>query len=279
MYVGIDIGGTKLLAAYSPDGRRMVRSEKIATPTNPKAALEAMVDLAHKVAAGKPIASIGLSSPGPLDLDRGIILTPPNLPWHNVEAKRWLAKHLQATVVMQHDAACGGLAEALIGAGQGFKRVLYITISTGIGVSLIVDGQVYHGANRNVEGGHITVVKDGPVCGCGGRGHFEAIASGRAIKREFGKYAYEIHDARTWDKIAANMAVGISSLIAVTTPDVVVLGGGVSVHYRKFHKFLMKHLASDYPFGIPPLRQAKYVETAPVLGALLLASQAQQRLL
>ncbi len=279
MYVGIDIGGTKLLAAYSPDGRRMVRSEKVATPASPKAALDTMVELVSKVSAGQPIAAIGVSSPGPLNLDRGVILTPPNLPWRYLDIKKQLEKRLHATVVMQHDAACGGLAEALLGSGKDFKRVLYVTISTGIGVSLINAGQIYHGGTTNIEAGHITIVKDGPLCPCGGRGHFEAMVSGKSIKRTYGKYGYEIKDAATWDKIARDMAAGLASLIAVYAPDVVILAGGVGVHYKRFIKPLNKYLAEDYRFGIPPVKLAKYVETAPVLGALLLASRAQQLIL
>ena len=279
MYVGIDIGGTKILVAASPNGRRMVRSQKIATPASSRAGVDAMVDLVHEVAGAKPVASIGVSSPGPLDLARGIITTPPNLPWHNVEIKRLLEKRLHVNVTVQHDAACGGLAEATLGAGKGSQRVLYVTISTGIGVSLIAGGRVYHDANRNIEAGHITIVQDGPECSCGGRGHFEALASGRAIKREFNKYAYEIKDARTWEKIASHMAAGLASLVAVYAPDIIVLAGGVSVHFHKFQKPLERYLKEDYRFGIPPVKLAKYVETAPVIGALLLASQAEQLLL
>ncbi|HSX14447.1 MAG TPA: ROK family protein [Candidatus Saccharimonadales bacterium] len=279
MYVGIDIGGTKLLAAASNDGRRMIRSHKIATPKDPRAALAAMIELVHQVSAGRPVASIGVSTPGPLDLHKGVILTPPNLPWHNVEIKRGLERSLHANVVVQHDAACGGLAEAILGAGKDYQRVLYVTISTGIGVSLITDGQVYHGAARNIEAGHITIAQDGPECSCGARGHFEALASGRAIKRQYGKFAYEIHDAKTWDQIAQHLAAGLSSLVAVYAPDVLVLAGGVSVHWRRFARPLAHYMAADFRYGIPPIKLAKYVETAPVIGALLLASQAERLLL
>lgn len=278
MYVGIDIGGTKILAASSPTGRKMVRSQKITTPSSVKAAVDAMVDLAHEVAGSKPIASIGVSTPGPLDLARGIITTPPNLPWHNVEIKRLLEKRLHANVTVQHDCACAGLTEALLGAGRGFHKVLYVTISTGIGTGLIIGGQIYQGT-QNIEGGHITIQKDGPECGCGGRGHFEALTSGHAIKRQFGKEAYEIKDARTWDKIAQNIAAGLSSLTAALGPDVIVLGGGVSVHFQRFKKPLEHYMNKDFRFGIPPVKQAKYVETAPVIGALLLASQAEELLI
>lgn len=278
MYVGIDIGGTKILAASSPTGRSMTKSQKIATPENPKVAIDAIVDLVHNVSGGKPVASIGVSSPGPLDLARGIITTPPNLPWRNIEIKRILEKRLHASVTVQHDCACAGLAEALLGSGIGYHKVLYVTISTGIGTGLIIGGQIYHG-KQNIEGGHITVIKDGPECSCGALGHFEAIASGHAIKREFGKNAYEIKDAATWDKIAQNMAVGLSSLTAALGPDIIVLGGGVSVHHAHFKRPLDKYMHQYFRYGIPPVKIAKYIETAPVMGALLLASQAEQLML
>jgi glucokinase len=279
MYIGLDVGGTKILAGASPDGRRLVKTEKISTPTDPKKAIAVMTDLAFKLAGSQPIASVGVSSPGPLDLQKGIMLTPPNLPWRNFEIKRQLEQSLSANVTVQHDAACGGIAEATLGSGSGFKRVLYVTISTGIGVGLIVDGQAYHGNNTNIEAGHMTIQQDGPICSCGAKGHFEAMASGRAIKRSFGKYAYEIKDRSTWEKIAAIIAAGLASFIAVYAPDVVVLAGGVNVHFKKFQRPLIQNLEQDFRYGIPEIRLAKYVETAPVIGALLLASQAEHLLL
>ena len=181
-------------------------------------------------------------------------------------------------MALENDAACGGLSEALLGSGKGFKNVLYITISTGIGTSLIIDGQIFKG-NRNLEGGHTTVDKDGPICSCGKPGHFESIASGKAIKRDFGKYAYEIKDKATWDKIANNMAIGVGNMMAIFSPDVVVLAGGVSVHWKHFSSPLIKHISDHYPFEIAPIKLGKYIETAPVMGALLLASRAEQLLL
>jgi len=278
MYVGIDIGGTKILAASSPTGHSMKRSQKIATPENPRATVDAIVDLVHQVSGGRAIASLGVSCPGPIDADRGVVVEAGNLGWKNVPLKRLLEKRLHVNVTLENDAACGGIAEARLGAGINFQHVLYITISTGIGTSLLVDGQLYRGS-RNLEGGHITVQKDGPKCSCGKLGHFEAIASGKAIKRDFGKYAYEIKDKPTWDKIAANMAVGIASLSATLAPDVVILAGGVSVHWVRFHKSLERHIGDYLPYQAPTLRLAKYIETAPVIGALLLASQAEQLLL
>jgi len=276
MYVGIDIGGTKILAAASTTGRTMGTSQKIATPSSAKAAVEAIVGLVHQVADGHPVASIGVSSPG--WIDHGTVMSADNIGWHNVNISSILSKRLHAHVTLENDAACGGLAETILGAAKGYRHVLYVTISTGVGTSLIVDGKIFRGS-RNLEGGHITLQKDGPLCSCGAKGHFESLVSGKAIKRDYGKYAYEIKDAKTWDKIAENMAMGIASLIAAEAPDVVILAGGVSVHWQHFKRPLQKKLSEFWTGEIPPIKLAKFVETAPVIGALLLASQAEQLLL
>lgn len=275
--MGIDIGGTKLLAAYSSDGRRLTTTAKIATPQDQRQAIPAIMKLIDQVAAGRPIASVGLAAPGPLDFERGIMLAPPNLPWRNFPIVKALQDKTRHHVSLTHDAAGGGLTEAILGAGQGFKRVLYITISTGIGTSLVIDGQIDHGQS-NSEGGHITIQSDGPICSCGARGHFEAVVSGRAIKRRFGKAGYQITDPKIWDEIARDMAAGIASLAAITTPDVIVLGGGVSVHFARFKKPLAHHLGEVYKFHLPPVKMARFVETAPVIGALILASRSDHQL-
>lgn len=278
MYVGIDIGGTKMLAAYSPDARRLVATAKMATPKNQREAIPDIVKLIDQVAGGRQVAGIGVSAASPMDLNRGIMLTPPNLPWRNLPLLKDLTAATRCAVTVAHDADCGGLAETLLGVAQGFKRVLYITISTGIGTALILDGQIYHG-QHNLEGGHITVqAHDGPTCSCGAPGHFEAVASGQAIKRRFGKPAYQITDKATWNAIAYDFAVGIASLAAMTTPDVIVLAGGVSTHYDRFKAPLARHLKEVYRFELPPIKLAKFVETAPVIGALQLAARTDQKL-
>ena len=278
MYVGIDIGGTKMLAAYSPDARRLTATAKMATPKNQREAIPDIIKLIDQVAHGRQVASIGVSAAGQHDLTRGVILTPPNMTWRNLAITKELSHRTGRHVVLENDAACGGLAEAMLGAGRDSRRMLYVTISTGIGTSLISGGQIDRG-RLNTEGGHITIqAHDGPACHCGAKGHFEGMVSGYAIKRRFGKPAYQITDKATWDLIARDMAAGLASLAAMTTPEVIVLAGGVSTHYDRFKVPLARHMGEVYRFELPPIKLAKFVETAPVIGALQLAARADQKL-
>jgi glucokinase len=174
--------------------------------------------------------------------------------------------------VIENDANTAALAEQHLGAGKGSKVMLFVTISTGIGTGLVLDGKVYHGAH-DTEGGHVIVEPGGPLCGCGGRGHFEAVASGRAIERDYGRIARDIHESAIWNDIAAKVAVGLSSLITAYSPDTVVLGGGVGgVHYDRLHRPLLKHLErSHLLYPLPKIRRAKFTETAPLYGCFILA--------
>jgi glucokinase len=271
MLIGVDIGGSKVLVAGSDSRLRLKGTRKQATPASPRAGLELIQALIHQVAGDQAIDAIAVAAPGPLDVRRGTLLRPPNLPWPDLNLAAPLSQAFRVPVTIENDANAAGLAEAALGAGRGYHIVLYVTISTGIGTGVVVGGHIYHGAH-DTEGGHITINPQGPPCGCGGRGHFEAVCAGPAIFERFGKHAFEIKDRPTWDLIAADMALGLGSLISLLSPEVVVIGGGVGVHYPRFHQPLKKHLDRyNLLYPPPPVVQAKFVESAAVMGALLLA--------
>ncbi len=276
MYIGVDIGGSKILVAGSTDGRTIAASQKIATPPDAKQGVMEIIHLIEAVADRSDVQAIGVSFAGPVDPKNGKTLLPPHIHgWKNFDLLSPLRSHFGVPVALENDAQLAGLAEARFGNGQNYRSVLYITISTGIGTSLIIDDQIYHGAH-SLEGGHITLDPNGPECGCGGRGHFDAIVSGSAIVKQFGRPAKDIpaSEVKTWDTIGKNLSVGVASLITALSPHIVILGGGVSVHYDKFKDPLHKYL-SKYPllYPCPPVVQAKFVETAPIYGAFSLAQQ------
>jgi predicted NBD/HSP70 family sugar kinase len=108
----------------------------------------------------------------------------------------------------------------------------------------------------------------------GKRQEFEEAVSGRAIKRRFGKFGYQITDPKTWDLYAADLALGLHDLITVLSPEIVVIGGGVGVHLKRFHDPLVKHLrALKQMYELPPIVEARYIETGTAHGALILASR------
>lgn len=274
MFIGVDIGGSKICIARSAFANKIDKSIKISTPDDGKSAMELIISNIVKIAGKYAIDAIGVSAPGPLDLDRGMILRPTNLHWHNLNLTKPLNKAFGVPVILEHDATCGGLAEATYGSGKKYHYVQYITISTGIGSCFVIDKQPLKG-KYNSEGGrqiidinHHKFEKQ--------IGSFEQIASGQAIKRKFGKIAAQIDpsDEQSWRYIAHNLSVGIYNFITINSPEIVVLGGGVSVHFDKFINYLKEYL-EQYPtvYPLPPIVQAKYVETAPVLGTIMLASQ------
>jgi len=269
MYIGVDIGGSKILVVAGDASYRIVRQAKVETPDTAEQGMIEIIHLAEQVAAGKKVKAIGVAAPGPVDRARGRLFdTPPrNLKWGPLDIGHQLTNHFQAPVAVEHDASAAALAEAVIGAAKGKRNVLYVTISTGVGMAVVTDGEIYHGAH-DTESATLYIDQ-------GGRSQeFEEVVSGRALKRRFGKYGYQITDPKIWDTYAADLALGLHDLITVLSPEIVVIGGGVGVHLDRFHDFLVAHLKtmkSMYP--LPPIIGAKYIETGAAYGALILASR------
>lgn len=278
MLVGVDIGGTKIAvsAAEDPDGRLV--SARTSTPATGEEGLREIVRLVQQCVDGAGIEAVGLACAGPLDIARGMLVRPRREGWADLPVVGLVASELGAPVVMDNDANCGGVAEHRSGAGRDSSVLLYVTISTGIGTGLVVDGKVFRGAH-DTEGGCITLDPDGPECpACGGRGHFESFASGLSLKRDFGTTPDLIFDPAAWDEIGRRLAVGLSSLMAMMSPDRVVLAGGVANQFDRFREPLERHLASlRTPYGPAPVVPASYVDDAPVRGALHLAREAAAR--
>lgn len=266
--VGIDIGGTKLATVVADSTGHILG--KVRKPTlaekGPEYALGLLFDMVRETIslAGveqAAISAIGVSCGGPLDTKTGIVYSPPNLPgWDALPLKAKLESEFQVPVTIENDANASALAEYRFGGGRGYNAVLYMTMSTGIGGGIVLDGQIYHGANDSAgEVGHQILLPDGPLCGCGKRGCLEALCSGPAIARraqaairkkltdnkasttmltltdgriEDVKSEHVLEAARTGDALALElvsetayyMGWGIANLVNVLNPDIVLLG-------------------------------------------------------
>ena len=266
MIIAVDIGGTKMRIGYSEIGDHLKDYIDIPTPINQRVVVSTISETIKKlVGSSTEIDAIGIAAPGPINKDRGTIISPRTIPWRNLRIVQGLKKIYNCPVVLEHDATAGGIAEARIGAGKDHSVVLYITLSTGIGNSIIVDGSPLP-SKHNPEGGWQLIGTDPS------EDRFSLQANGKAIEQRFGKKPSEIHDHHTWQIIAQDLALGIYNMITIIQPDCVILGGGVSVNYKRFIKPLKRRLAELSPvYPLPKITKARYTDTAPAIGAILLA--------
>jgi len=188
LYVGVDIGGTKIAAGLVDANGRILSHIRVPmiSHSSAEAGLNAVLGALDQVTAGSSdIAGIGICSPGPLDPTTGVILNPPNLPcWRNFPLAESVQKVYPVRVKVDNDANAAALAETRWGAARGYKNVFYTTIGTGIGTGIVLDGKMYHGRTGSAgEGGHTSIDYRGPVCGCGKPGCIEVLASGNGIAR------------------------------------------------------------------------------------------------
>ena len=266
MYLGIDIGGTKtLIACLDKDG---VIQQSVKFPT-PQDYGDFLNDLAKNVAtlSTKEFAACGVAAPGRLDTKKEVGVVFGNLPWKNVTLKSDIRHMIRCPVVLENDANLAGLSEAML-LKHKYNRVLYITISTGINIGLIINQHI--DSDIAPEAGDIVMERHGKL------ETWEHFASGKAIVRRFGKRASDIDDEATWRTIAHDFALGIADLIAVVQPQVIVIGGSVGVYFEKYEKLLKEALKQfETPLTpTPVIVQAGRPDQAVVYGCYDLAKQA-----
>lgn len=191
LVIGVDLGGTQIRTAVLRGATLLSRiSILTGANTQPDSVLPRMYEAIQEaldkadVSLGQ-IAGIGVAAPGPLDSNRGIVFSPPNLPgWDGIPLRDLLAERFQTSIYVDNDANVAGLGEYMFGAGQGSRNIVYMTVSTGIGGGVIADGKLLRGANGTAgELGHMTIDWHGERCTCGNIGCLEYIASGTSIAR------------------------------------------------------------------------------------------------
>lgn len=248
--LALDLGGTNLrTAVVMPDGR-VVGRRVTSTPATAQAVVDAAArglresaSMARRKLGGRlePDA-VGISAPGPLDPWTGVLVDPPNLDqslWDFALAPA-LGRELGIAAYLERDTQVAALGEGAFGAAKGLIDYVYLTVSTGVGGAVVSDGKLLRGPDGNAgELGHLTVDADGPLCGCGARGHLEAISSGSAIARAYGASAGSEVAAReaagderahdVMDTARAAFAAAMVSIVNVFNPQRVIVGGGVAI--------------------------------------------------
>jgi len=317
--IGVDIGGTKVSAGLVDSSGQILFQERVpmaatGTAAAGLASVTSAIDavLAKAGLAQASIQSIGICSPGPLDPSTGIVLNSPNLPcWQNFPLAAEVARVYRVPVKVDNDANAAALAEALMGAGRGYRNVFYVTVGTGIGTGIIYDGRIYHGRTGAAgEGGHVSIDYRGPRCACGKPGCIEVLAAGPAIARrareklEAGRdskilefaagniaavtgetvgQAYASGDALATEvlrEVVADFSFWLGNIIDLLEPDVIVVGGGVASMLEPFFPQIRELLpaASINPRSQEiPIVLAHYREHAGIVGGATLCFDLQSK--
>ena len=281
-FVGVDVGGTKVAAGTVTSAGQIVHHLRV--PMNARGSAEdglasvlAAIDSILVQEDKSIIRGIGICAPGPLDPQSGVILNPPNVPcWRNFPLAAEVRKRYGVTVKVDNDGKAAALAEALWGAGRGYRNIFYATVGTGIGSGFVQDGRLYYGrTGAAFEGGHVSIDLNGPVCNCGKKGCIEVLASGTAIGRRararvaaepvrahallalavgnpeqirselVGKAAAagDLLAKEVLDETVQFLAVWLGNIVDLLEPDVIILGGGVSETLCPFFSDLQDRMA------------------------------------
>ena len=272
MYIGIDIGGTHIRVATGSGGKI---KEKVDFPTREfQASIQEIKEAVERLSKEQRITRAGIGIPGPLDTRKLQTINPPNLVgWDNIEIGDIFTKLLKFPVLVANDASAAALGEATYGAGKGKNPVLYYTVSTGVGTGLIVNGKIFHGI-INPEAGHQIIDKGGPRHKGAPAGDLESLSSGSAIKRLYGETPTEAEGEPEWMEAIEWLAIGLTNSILHFSPEIVVIGGGMTKHKHAFFSPLNKAIKKSLK-EVPavPVVPSGLGQDSGIIGALTLAEQ------
>lgn len=314
IYLGVDIGGTKIAAGLVDSRGNILSKCRVPMPARGSEA-EALSAVDQAIAAAlqsnprlrNSVTAIGISSPGPLDPRKGVIINPPNLPcWRNFHIAKKLKLAGRLSVHLDNDANAAGLAEALWGAGKGYESVFYATLGTGIGAGIVFNRRIYHGRTGSAaEGGHVSIDYRGPQCACGKMGCIEALAAGPAVAKRARDKIFR-HEkggeklmalaggnpdsvtaemvSAAWhagDKFAASilqetadlLAIWLGNIIDLLEPDIIVFGGGMGALLSEWFPHIRKQLprwSINSRCSEIPLVSARYGEDSGIAGGAAL---------
>ncbi len=305
-YLGIEIGGTKLQLIITDEKLRIIERHKAETGEEKKAGKirQIIKEYLDKMAGKYSIAYSGIGFGGPVDPEKGLIHTSYQVEgWDNFDLKGWMKKTFDLSCAVENDATTAGFAEAVLGKGENYKKVFYITIGSGIGGGFVINKEIYHGSYLGeAEIGHIRLDKNGST--------LESKCSGWAIDKKLKKYIQDNPDStlsgimkinkgpetrfvdqairngdqgakRILDDAIDDLSFGISHIIHLLNPHVIIIGGGVSLLGERLIEGIRnkidQYLMSSMKIKPPVIHQAGLKEDVVPLGAALLAQQMDKK--
>ena len=300
MYIGIDVGGTNLKAGLVDEAGNIVKVERVPLDfQGPERFAEILAELSKRVIQEK-VRWVGVGLPGAVD--GGDVLFTTNIPMENVPLERLFSKHLDLPLLLGNDADCAAVGEFFGGAGKGTRDFAVVTLGTGVGAGIIVDGKL-RGGLASSEAGHMVIIQDGEPCNCGRRGCWERYASATGLIQQT-KRAMEAHPESLLHEIAAESGVegrtafqaaeagdeaalevcrnyvnylagGLTSLINILRPEAVAIGGGVAAAPERLLLEPLREAVAKESFSRHGGRITKVLRTergndAGIIGAAML---------
>ena len=300
MYIGIDVGGTNLKAGLVDEAGNIVKVERVPLDfQGPERFAEILAELSKRVIQEK-VRWVGVGLPGAVD--GGDVLFTTNIPMENVPLERLFRKHLDLPLLLGKDADCAAVGEFFGGAGKGTRDFAVVTLGTGVGAGIIVDGKL-RGGLASSEAGHMVIIQDGEPCNCGRRGCWERYASATGLIQQT-KRAMEAHPESLLHEIAAEngvegrtafqaaeagdeaalevcrnyvnyLAGGLTSLINILRPEAVAIGGGVAAAPERLlleplREAVAKESFSRHGGRITKVLRAERGNDAGIIGAAML---------
>jgi glucokinase len=300
--IGVDLGGTNLRTALVSQNGEVV--DKVKEPTRASDGHATVVrklienikaQLNRALRNGTKISAVGVGAPGVIHADTGVVVTSPNFPdWNNLPLKKELEAAIALPVYIENDANAAALGEQWRGAAQGITSMIFLTLGTGVGGGIVLNGRIWPGADGMAgEIGHMTIIPDGRRCGCGNTGCLEMYASSRGVvmtylersSRVNGITSEDIYQAaRSGDTLAGDvmkdmghwLGIGIANLINIFNPEMIVIGGGVKDAWSLFidaTREEIKKRAFEYPATRTQIVPSRLGDDAGMIGAAALAFQ------
>ena len=298
--IGIDLGGTNLKIALLDLKYNIVYKNVLSTKgfVKKESLILAIINSINGIIRNsnlnrKNILGVGLGLPGPIDIRRGLVHFFPNIPgWKEVSLKSILNKKLRLPIFLDNDANLMCLAEYKLGAAQGFKNVVSLTLGTGVGGGIIIDGNLYRGSSSLAgEIGHMPINEKGPRCTCGGFACLETyIGNNRIVKEARRLFKRNIsleelsflakkqnNKAKAfWSKVAEHLGIALAGVVNLLNPDCIVIGGGVagagSILFDKVRETITKRAMSVQAKHVK-LFKARLGNDAGVIGAAILVKE------
>ena len=245
--IGLDLGGTAIKLGRFLENGTCLDSLTVPTPqpSTPEAVIEAIVKAVNQLNTAQNCIALGVGTPGPANAEGRIAKVAINLTgWHDIPLADLLERKIGLPTIIANDGNCAGLGEAWLGAGRRFKNLVLLTLGTGVGGAVILDGKLFTGhLGAAGEPGLITLNPDGPPCNSGNQGSLEQYTSIVAIRRQTGKEPIELGKMAQegnsealafWREYGRLLGAGLASVVYILTPEAVVIGGGVSASAEFF---------------------------------------------